>query len=484
MSRASRDLTQGPVFGHMMRLVIPMSFGITAMMLVGVIDAYWVGRLGTAQQAAVQFVFPVSMLVMSIAIGLGAGAVSVVARAAGKGDTSRTRRLATDAVILSFLVVLAASVVGIALIDPLFRLMGATEEMMPHIRDYMTVWFAGVVFVVGPMVASNLLRALGDAILPSVIMIFAAVLNMILDPILIFGLGPIPRLEVTGAALATLLSNFVVFLITMAILVFREKLIDLSWPGWDEVMWNWREIARIGAPAAGSNMINPVATTLVFSATARFGEAAVAGFGVAARVEALAIIPLFALSGSIGPITGQNGGAGRIDRVREAFRASFVFCLAWSGAMAVLLFFGGDYLAPVFLTSADAQQVAERYWDIVPITIAGYGIAMASSAGFNGLGRPLYGVALNLVRGFVLLAPLAWVGAVSGGATGVIWGVAAANALSGVIIAVYVLKIAPMNEVEGKARPAKTEGPATDAEAIVGANDAPALKSPTDEPTR
>ena len=483
MSRASRDLTQGSVFGHLMRLVIPMSFGIVAMMLVGVIDAYWVGKLGTAQQAAVQFVFPVSMLVMSIAIGLGAGTVSVVARAAGKGDHSRTRRLATDAVGLSVIVVLAASIVGIALIDPVFRFMGATEEMMPHVRDYMTVWLAGVVFVVGPMVASNLLRALGDAILPSVIMIFAAVLNMILDPLLIFGFGPIPALEVTGAALATLLANLVVFAVTMAILVFREKLIDLSWPGWETVSWSWREIARIGAPAAGSNMINPIATTMVFSATARFGEAAVAGFGVAARVEALAIIPLFALSGSIGPITGQNGGAGRVDRVREAFRVSFLFCLGWSVFIALILFFLGGYLAPLFLPSEDGRAIAEFYWDIVPITIAGYGVAMAASAGFNGLGRPLYGVALNLLRGFALLAPLAWLGAMSGSAEGIVWGVAAANTLAGLLIAAFVLVLAPMDEVAGKpptAAKTNAEAPKPDA---LPADPAPVLQA-DDSPKR
>ncbi len=456
MSRASRDLTQGSVFGHLMRLVIPMSFGITAMMLVGVVDAYWVGKLGTVQQAAVQFVFPVSMAVMSIAIGLGAGTVSVVSRAAGRGDFSRTRRLATDAVCLSFVIVLAASALGVASIDWLFPAMGATEEMMPFIRDYMTIWFAGIVFVVGPMVASNLLRALGDAILPSIIMILAAILNMALDPLLIFGFGPIPRLEVAGAATATLISNLVVFVIAMGLLIVREKLLDLSWPGFDELYWNWREIARIGAPAAGSNMINPVATSVVFSATARFGEAAVAGVGVAARVEALAIIPLFALSGSIGPVTGQNGGADRIDRVRQAFGSAFAFCVGWSVFIAIILFFLGDWLAALFLPSAEGRAVAELYWDVVPITVAGYGIAMAASAGFNGLGRPLYGVAINVLRGVILLAPLAWIGgALAGAAQGVVYGVALANLTAGLIAAAYVLRFAPMTAVEGKARSSK-----------------------------
>jgi putative MATE family efflux protein len=451
-TRASNDLTQGPVFGHILRLVAPMSFGILAMMLVGVIDAYWVGKLGTDQQAAVQFVFPVSMLVMSISIGLGAGAVSVVARAAGRGDGESTRRVATDAMTLSFIVVLLVSVLGIPLIGPVFRAMGATDAMMPFVHEYMTIWFAGAVFMVGPMVASNLLRAMGDAIVPSVIMIIAAFINMVLDPILIFGLGPIPAMEVTGAALATLIANMAVFVIAMGVLVFREKLIDFSWPGFDTLFWNWREIARIGAPASGSNMIGPLANTLVFAAIAPYGEPAVAGLGVGMRVEALALIPLFALSGSIGPITGQNGGAGLDARVREAFVKSFIFCWGWGASMAVLLLLAGRFLAPVFLPSEDGQAMAVAYWAIAPFAMGGYGVAMAAAAGFNGLGRPFLGVACNAFRGLVLIIPLSWLGGFLGGANGVIWGLFTANLIAGLLIGFLVLRYAPLTAKEGGKR--------------------------------
>lgn len=451
--RQSRNLTEGSIFAHLMRMVIPMSFGIVAMMAVGVIDAYWVGKLGTSQQAAVQFVFPISMAVMSIAIGLGAGASSVVARAAGRGDDDRTKRLATDAILLSFSTVLITSAIGIMFIDELFTAMGASEAMMPHIKDYMQIWYGGIVFIVGPMIAGNILRALGDAILPSLIMIFAAIFNMILDPILIFGWGPVPEMGVQGAALATLISNLAVFIGSMAILIFREKLIDLDWPGFEEVLSNWKEIAHVGLPAAGSNMISPLSMSIAFSAMARFGDPAVAGFGVANRVEAFAIIPLFALSAGIGPITGQNGGAGKTDRVREAFITSFLFATGWSLIMAVILFFVGDYLAGAFLPSEQGQATAEFYWDIVPFTVAGYGIAMAASAGFNGLGRPLYGISINFLRGLVLLAPLTWILGSTYQAEGVVYGVALANIITAVCAVILVLRFAPLNAVDSKSRP-------------------------------
>ena len=453
--RSSRDLTQGPVFGHLLRLLIPMSAGIVAMMLVGVVDSYWVGKLGTTEQAAVQFVFPVSMLVMSVAIGLGSGAASVVARASGRGDDDRTKRVATDAVTLSLIIVGVVSAIGITVIDPVFRAMGASEAMMPHVRDYMTIWFAGIVFVVGPMVASNILRALGDAIVPSLIMMGAAVINMVLDPLFIFGFGPIPALEVQGAAIATLVSNMIVFVAAMAILILREKIIDLSWPGFDEILWNWREIARVGAPAAGSNTLGPITNTAVLAAVAGFGEAAVAGVGVGMRVEAFFLIPLFALSGSIGPVTGQNGGAGAVARVREAYAKSFLFCAGWGLGVGVLLFFIGDYLSPLFMPSEGGQAIAETYWDIAPFAVFGYGIAMAASAGFNGLGRPLLGVAVNAARGLLLIIPLSWLGGQLAGTTGVIWGMFAGNLIVGVGAAIFVLRFAPLTAIGVTRREAK-----------------------------
>lgn len=455
--RATRDMTEGPVFGHILRMIIPMSFGIVAMMLTGVIDTYWVGTLGTSQQAAVQLSFPVTMLVMSISIGLGAGAVSVVSRAAGEKDDSIIRRTATDALSLSILAVGLVSILGVIFVEPMFRLIGASETMMPHVVDYMTVWFAGITLIVGPMVASNILRALGNAVLPSMMMIAAAIVNMILDPFFILDefMG-LPALGwgVSGAALATVIANAVTFLMIGAYLLFREKLIDFSWHGFDELFHNWGEIARVGLPAAASNTFNPFALTIVMGGLgmAQFGDAAVGGVGVAARLEAFAIVPLFALSASIGPVTGQNGGAGISSRVREAFAKSFLFCLVWSLSMAVIILLLSRWLAPAFLPSEMGQEVAQTYWMLVTLTIAGYGITMAASAGFNGLGRPSFGVMITSSRA-VMMAVLAVAGGIVFAAPiGVIGGIAIANILSGLGTAGYVLTRAPMEARKRKQR--------------------------------
>lgn len=457
--RASRDMTEGPVFGHIMRMVIPMSFAIVAMMLTGIVDAYWVGRLGTAQQAAVQMSFPVSMLMMSVAIGLGAGAVSAVSRAAGKKDFSSVRRIATDALTLALLMVGAVSILGILLVEPLFRIIGATETMMPHVTDYMTVWFAGNVLIVGPMVASNVLRAIGNAVVPSMMMILAAVVNLILDPFFIFAEVPfigLPGLGwgVSGAALATVAANAVTFLLVGWYLAFREKLIDFSWPGFSEVFHHWGEIARVGIPACISNTFNPLSMVVVMGGfgMAQFGDAAVAGVGVGGRLEAFGIVPLFALSASIGAVAGQNGGAELTDRVRRAFLTSFAFCLGWGLLVALVLIVAQGPLAASFLPSEAGREVAQLYWMLVTLTVFGYGITIAASAGFNGLGRPSYGVMITSSRA-VMVIGFSIAGAfIAGGPIGVIAGLALANLLSGVGTAAYVLTRAPMTAKAGKGR--------------------------------
>ncbi|MBR9825475.1 MAG: MATE family efflux transporter [Alphaproteobacteria bacterium] len=468
--RATRDLTEGPVFGHIFRMLLPMSFGILAMMLVGIIDTYWVGTLGTAQQAAVQMSFPVTMLVMSVSIGLGAGAVSAVSRAAGRKDGTSIPRMATDALTLSFISVGLVSILGIIFVEPMFRALGASESMLPYVVEYMTVWFGGIVLIVGPMVASNILRALGNAVVPSLMMIAAAFVNLILDPIFIlddvFGWFPGLGWGVSGAALATVVANAVTFVMVMVYLTVKEKLIDWSIPNFAEVWHHWRDIARVGIPACFANVFNPFALTIAMSGLgmARFGDAAVGGLGVAGRVEAFAIVPLFALSASIGAVTGQNGGAERLDRVREAFRSSFVFCIGWSVAMAVLLWLFADAIAAAFLPSEDGRAVAIAYWHIVPLTVAGYGITIAASAGFNGLGRPGHGIVITSGRAIGLMVPFVIIGAQwFNQPVGVIYGVAAANLLAGILTAAFVLLRAPMTAKHTSTRKNPSEGAAAKA---------------------
>ncbi len=450
-ARQKRDLTKGPVMGHLLRLGIPMAIGIVAVMSAAVVDTFYISRLGTVPLAAISFCVPVLFVLQSLSIGLGAGASSVVSRAAGEGNRDHVARLVTDAIALAVLIVAAVSVLGRLSIDPLFRLMHAPAELMPGIRSYMSIAFIGSAFIVGPMVAGNLLRALGDARLPGMTMVAGAAINLTLDPLLIFGIGPFPRMELAGAATATVLSNVLAVVVMGWIMVKREKLILFHIPPWAELRESWGEVLRIGLPAVGTNMINPIAMSIINAAFVRFGPAAVAGIGVAGRIEFLFGIPLLALSASIGPITGQNGGAGLTDRVREAFRDAFRIVFIWTTGTGLTLLLLSGFVAHLFSKDPAVIQVTRAYLSVVPLTAAGYGLVITTAAGFNALGRPLPGLLLSFFRSIVLSSGGAWVGGHFFGIKGAIAAFVIANIVSG-LAAWWYVRHAPMQARQRKGR--------------------------------
>ncbi|MBT7506072.1 MAG: MATE family efflux transporter, partial [Rhodospirillales bacterium] len=187
MAPAGR-LTTGSVGQHVTNMTVPMVWGIFAIVAVSITDMFFVGQLGTVPLAAMGFVAPVSMLLFSLGIGMGAGTSSVVSRAIGGSSRDHIQRLTTDALTLTFLISSVFTLLGIVTIEPTFRLLGADDETMPYITAYMVPWYIGIVFLVVPMTGNSAIRACGDAKWPGLIMLGSAILNAILDPILIFGL--------------------------------------------------------------------------------------------------------------------------------------------------------------------------------------------------------------------------------------------------------------------------------------------------------
>ncbi|WP_323846954.1 MATE family efflux transporter [Microbulbifer magnicolonia] len=426
-------MTEGPVAAHLRRLALPMVWGILATMSFNVVDTYFVAQLGSAPLAAMSFTFPVVMVINSFAIGLGAGTSSAVARAYGAGDHARVRRLVTDASLLALLVALCISAVGLATIEPLFKLLGASAEMLPLIADYMVPWYLGAVFAVVPMVALSSLRAIGNSALTGRIMVGVALFNLLLDPLLIFGLLGFPRLELQGAALSTVIARGISFFAALYFLIRREHL--MAAPQWNlsSLIESWRTVLAVGLPAVATNVIIPMAGGVVVALVAAHGADAVAGLGVALRIEPVALIVFYALSSVVGPFMGQNAGAGKVERLWETVTVLARFCVVFGFALALLLFFAGPPLAGLFSDSPEVLAVAVAYLTLVPFSYAGYGFVMSANAAFNGLGRPLPATLISFLRVFGVYLPLAWAGNQLWGITGLFAATAAANLLLGAL---------------------------------------------------
>lgn len=440
---STHDLTQGPVSGSLARLTAPMMAGVSSSILVQVLEMGFIGQLSTAHVAAITFTFPLVMVLTSIALGISIGASSVIARSVGNrqitAESAQTSahggdevaRLGTHSLILVFLLTIVLSALCWLAIDPLFLAMGAAPELLPLIHSYLDIYLPSTVLFTTTMICGSIMRASGSANIPGAIMTIGAMVNLILDPIFIFGWFGFPAMELAGAATAMTLTRFGTLVVALWYinadnLVLRKA----HFAGW---LHSAKRILHVGVPAIATNLIGPATAAYITFLIADYGEAAVAGFGVANRIEAVAAMLMFALSGSIGPFVGQNWGAHMGDRVRAGVAASYLFCLGWGLLVALPLFFFGSQIASLIDASAPVIAVAAMYLAIVPLSYGLWGVLMMASASFNALGKPLPSTALSFGRMVVIYIPLATLLNDLYGYVGIFVATAVSNVLFGLV---------------------------------------------------
>jgi len=433
-----QDLTRGPVAAHLRRQGIPFALGLVAIFSFDAADLFFISRLGDAPLAAISFTMPVIWLIYGIGIGFEAGAASCVSRAVGRQDLAQARRLTTDTMILATLVALVLCFVGLATITPVFSLLGATPELLPIIADYMNIWYWVAPMDMALWCSLASLRARGNTLLESKVITVAALLNLVLDPIFIFGLFGFPRLEVQGAALATLVSNGIMLLFTLTYLQRKLKVYANPIAPLKVIFDSWRHMLHIGIPAMITNAIIPVSSGIVVAMIAAYGIDAVAGFGIAMRIEPIFLIPFYALSAVSSPFFGQNFGSNQFDRLFEARRVITRFCLGFGLTLAIVLILIAKPLAGIFSQSESIQVVAVHYLWTVAISYGAYGLVMSVNAAFNGMGKPLPGVAISTCRVIVVFLPLAFLGRYLMGLEGLFVATLVSNLLMGAVAFVWL----------------------------------------------
>jgi len=428
-----QDLTAGPVAAHLRRQATPFGFGLVAIFSVEAADLFFISKLGDAPLAAVSFTMPVIWLIYGIGIGFEAGAASCVSRAVGRRDDEQARRLTVDTMVLGAAVALLLTLVGLANIPPVFSMLGATPELLPMISDYMEVWYWVAPLDIALWTSLASMRARGNTVFESKVITVAALLNLALDPIFIFGLFGFPRLEIQGAALATLVSTGAMLIFTLAWLSLKVRVYANPLAPLNTLLDSWRHMLTIGIPAMITNAIIPVSAGIVVAMIATFGVDAVAGFGVAMRIEPMFLIAFYALSAVSSPFFGQNFGSGQFDRLLEARRVVARFCLGFGLVLAVVLILIARPLTGLFSESAPIQGVAVHYLWIVAISYGAYGVVMSCNASFNGMGKPIPGVIISACRVIFVFLPLAFLGRYLFGLDGLFAATTASNLLMGAV---------------------------------------------------
>lgn len=452
-------LTEGPIARNVYSLMLPMMLGMIAIVTNSLAGAFFVARVSTQQLAAISFTFPVSFIVGAIAMSLGTGTAALASRLFGSGNRDEVRRLTGHAMLLGIASAVLVMAAGLLTIDPVFRLLGADENVLPLIHGYMQIYYFGGIFLVVPMIANSVLRAAGDAKRPAMIMTTAAVLNIIIDPVLIFGLFGFPRMEIQGAALGGVISNALTMCASGYFVIHRERLVSFRDFQARLIGDSWRRILHVGLPSLTSSLAAPLTTAFITSQVARYGHDAVAGFGMAARVEGLTLMALMALSAAMTPFTGQNFGAGCFDRVREGMNFAYRFAFVYGVAVAAVLFVAGDVLTSAFDLEPGARDAALLHLHIVPLSYLALGCSMAVNGALNAMGRPMAAMFVSLSRTIVVYAPLAWVLSQFFGLVGIFIAAAAANFVAGGIGAGWFRLALNETLADHRARTAVAEQP-------------------------
>lgn len=431
MSGSSKDLTHGSIRAHLVRLTLPMIGGILAMSAFHLTDTYFIAQLGEGELAAISFTFPVVMVIGSIALGMGMGASILISRAIGSGAREQAKRLATNSLLLAVFSVAAVAFLGLTFLEPLFTALGAGPEVMPLIRSYMTLWFSCVWALIVPMVGNNCIRGTGDTFTPGLIMIGLAGMNLILDPIFIFGFAGIPPMGIFGAALATVLSRGVGTVCSLWLLVHRYDLVDWKRPELAETLRQWGAIAHVALPSAATRLLMPLSMGIVTRFVAPYGNAAVAAVGSSGRLLHLLYIVPIAMGSVLVPFSGQNWGAGRRDRVRAAWSMGNRFSLYYGLACLLLAI---PLVVPAGQLFGEGAAFLWAFQAFLLVALAASGmqhVAVHSGFVLNAIGYPVGAFLFNAARALLLLVPLIWLGNHILGLAGIFLGMAASQVISG-----------------------------------------------------
>lgn len=417
---------EGPISGHLMRMTLSGGLGLLALFAVDLVDLFFISLIGEQQlAAAVGFAGSLMFFTQSLSIGLSIAVGATVSKALGADHISKARELVSSGLAIVF-----ASSAIITLLVWLFRLtflswLGAEGATAEFASAYLGIILPAFPFLAVGMSAGGVMRARGDATGALWLTLSGAIVNAVLDPILIFAAG----LGLQGAALASVVSRLTIFAYGMYKIQSEYQLVQK--PTLKILKRDLPELTAIAIPSVLTNLATPIGIAFVTATIAQFGDSAVAGNAIISRLQMVAFVGLYALSSVVGPIAGQNWGANNFSRVRSVLNESMLFVVIYCLAVCGLLALFTNPILAVFSASAEAAELIRWFTLGLSLVFIFNGITFATNALFNNLGAAKVSTLFNVAKATVFTIPFVWLGAKLGDAPGVLVG----QAIGSVVIA-------------------------------------------------
>ncbi len=436
---AQNDLTQGPLAKALMRLAGPMFVSTTLQNAQSVIDLFWVGRLGSEAVAALAMSGTLLMALFPVVMGLSTGTVAMVSRCVGAGRGHEAAEVGGQSLVVALVFGLVAGTVGWFSAEWLCRLLGGSEAVVQLGADYMGISFLGCFTVFLLFIGSSILQASGNTVVPMQAMLLANVLNIVLDPVFIFGWLGVPRMGIKGAALATVLSQAAAAAMVMQVLVRGSAGVQIRrrhlWPRKDLVL----RLVRIGVPSSGQMLSRSLMSVVLIRVVAGFGTVVVAAYGIGVRFHMLVLMPAFVLGNAAATIVGQNLGAGRPDRAeRVAWLATGIDAAIMLGSAVILMVWAAPLVA-IFDDTPAVVAMGARYLRVVSLFYIPVAFSIVLGRALQGAGDTLAPMVTTILGLWGLQVPLAIIlpHYFTPATDGIWWSVAVAMTANGLMVAVW-----------------------------------------------
>ncbi len=410
----------------------PMAIGVLSLLGFQLVDSAFIARLGTAPLAAQSFTFPLSFLIIGVQVGMGIAIAALISRALGAGEEQRARRLGSLVLLLGAAAIAVLAVVLWLVQTPVFRLLGADASALAEIADYwgpqlLASWVGALVYF-----GYSLFRAHGDTTFPGTMMVLTSLVNLCLDPLLIFGIGPWPGLGLPGAAWATVIA-FAAGLVLLA-----RRLASRNWLAGEglsgELRTSGGAFAGVAGPAMIGQLMPPLSAMLAVSVVAQLGQTAVAAWGLGSRLETVSLMVVLAMTMSLPPWLGRCYGAGDWVQVQRLMRLALRVVVIWQLGLGLVMALLAPWVAGLLAGNPEIRgELAILIRFLLP-SYAALGVCMLVVSAGNALGWPMRAMLMSAARLFICYLPCLWLGiTLVGGMTGLAAGAALGNVLAGLL---------------------------------------------------
>ncbi|WP_255149152.1 MATE family efflux transporter [Halorarius halobius] len=491
------ELTEGGIAKPLFFLSLPIVVTNLLQTAYNLADTFWLGQYSTEALAAISFAFPMVFLLISLGLGLSVAGSVLVAQNTGAGDERAAEYAASQTVTFSFVAAIVLGIAGYFFVDDLLAFFGASPGVLDAATSYMQIVSLGLPLMFGFFIFISLMRGYGDTITPMLVMLGTVVVNIALDPFLIFGwgvgpltlpfvgwtVGPVvfPELGITGAAYATVFSRGLAMVVGMAIMLSGTRGVKIRLADMRPDPVYLRKILRIGVPASIEGTGRALSVNLLLIVVGMFPKVVVAGFGIGIRVFSVIFLPAIAVARGVETMAGQNIGADQPDRAEASadFAAKAMFLVL--GAAGVLIFLVPEPIVSVFTPDQAVVDVGAEFLRYVALTFGFIGVMRAYTGAFRGAGKTLVAAAIAITfLGFIRL-PIAWLlsqgigGAVTlfgytvqvpqllapMGPPGIWWGFVVSN-VAGAVIALAWYKRGTWRDADVRGGPGPAPGPEAD----------------------